>query len=1032
MVSETGAGGTTEVAPGTGTPASGANTSASRNRDNRRSQGGGRGRSSSRGRDRLQRPPSKKFVGKEESLGDEFVYQHTTGREASDQYTSTTDEIIRYTCTKYKNGDDVGSSLADETKMVIALPTAPDAVGVPPTIPVTEMMVWKMEVNLVLQRKASLDSSLKSAYSLIKGQCSKPILEKVEAQANYATVHLEKDPIGLLKLIKGVMFNYNSRKFQSVAIFEVSKLILSVSQTRYMSASEYLEKFRTQLDVLKSAGGEISHHPGMVAAELEKAGVTVGLATDQEKSDASTKAREKYEATVFLLNSDQTKYGRLIQELANDFNKGRDEYPTTLTGAYELMLHDDRHQDTQHQPPGNSGLAFTNIHDGTRIAGTNAQPNPRPDVTCHKCGRVGHFSNKCAEARHIDGTTLCIVLLDASDGQDAGSDVEDVALAIIGDTHEVDDSDDPQAVGFSFFNDGCEYCVSMDEHGDRSGDVAYEAVDDGVDGLNFLNDEAVAKSSTHWSLGPVPKSWILLDNQSTVDVFCSAHLLQNIRESPTSCRISCNAGVVEVRMIGDLPGYPVPVWFNPNGIANILSLYRVTQHCRVQYDSRDNQAAFHVTRSDSSIRHFVPSVTGLHYCETVQNESVLINTVAAKKSNYTIRAYKQAVVARHIQDTIGRPSTRDFVKIVEGGMLRNCPISRADIVAAEDIFGPNLGSLKGKTVRRKGQHVPSLVADVPYHIIKTHRDITLCFDIMFVNKIAFLVTVSRKIRFGTTERILSRHSDVVGQAIIRVLIFYCQRGFRVKECNGDNEFGVLRAALADEQAHLNVTAEDEHVPEVERYIRTIKERTRAVYNTVPFSKIPAMMIVEMLHASNYWLNMFPANDGVSSVQSPRRIMTGQHGDYNLHCQLQFGEYVQVHESHDNSMLSRTTGAIALRPTGNIQGGYYFMSLTTGKRLSRKAWTPLPMPGEVIDRVLALARGNPAGGDLQFGWRDGSPIEDLPDDEDDLHDEDYFPQDNDSDSDDDGSYAPEPHPAGGVGYNDADDDDSIPDLLERQG
>ena len=131
-----------------------------------------------------------------------------------------------------------------------------------------------------------------------------------------------------------------------------------------------------------------------------------------------------------------------------------------------------------------------------------------------------------------------------------------------------------------------------------------------------------------------------------------------------------------------------------------------------------------------------------------------------------------------------------------------------------------------------------------------------------------------------------------------------------------------------------MTSEDEHVPEAERYICTIKERVRAITNTLAFKMMPGVMIVEMVHTSNYWLNMFPANDGVSSTQSPRRIMTGQHSDYKVHGQLQFGEYVQVHESHDNSMASRTTGAIALRPTGNVQGGYYFMSLTSGLRLNR--------------------------------------------------------------------------------------------------
>ena len=43
-------------------------------------------------------------------------------------------------------------------------------------------MVWKMQVNIALQRASQLETNLQSAYALIKGQCSKPILEKVEAQ----------------------------------------------------------------------------------------------------------------------------------------------------------------------------------------------------------------------------------------------------------------------------------------------------------------------------------------------------------------------------------------------------------------------------------------------------------------------------------------------------------------------------------------------------------------------------------------------------------------------------------------------------------------------------------------------------------------------------------------------------------------------------------------------------------------------------------------------------------------------------------
>jgi hypothetical protein len=83
--------------------------------------------------------------------------------------------------------------------------------------------------------------------------------------------------------------------------------------------------------------------------------------------------------------------------------------------------------------------------------------------------------------------------------------------------------------------------------------------------------------------------------------------------------------------------------------------------------------------------------------------------------------------------------------------------------------------------------------------------------------------------------------------------------------------------------------------------------------------------------------------------------------------IEFGAYAQVFEVNDpsNTNKARTTGAIALNPTGNVQGDHYFMSLTTGKRLSRAQWTELPMPDAVIAAVEQRAEAEKTTFDC--GW-----------------------------------------------------------------
>ena len=103
-------------------------------------------------------------------------------------------------------------------------------------------------------------------------------------------------------------------------------------------------------------------------------------------------------------------------------------------------------------------------------------------------------------------------------------------------------------------------------------------------------------------------------------------------------------------------------------------------------------------------------------------------------------------------------------------------------------------------------------------------------------------------------------------------------------------------------------------------------------------------------------NIFaPWKNGISIDMSPATLVTGHlMPDYNL-MRLEFGSYVQVFEDNtpSNTPWARSLGAIALEPTGNVQGDYNFMSLAMGAHLLHHQWTVLPLTYTAIARVHAL-------------------------------------------------------------------------------
>ena len=180
-------------------------------------------------------------------------------------------------------------------------------------------------------------------------------------------------------------------------------------------------------------------------------------------------------------------------------------------------------------------------------------------------------------------------------------------------------------------------------------------------------------------------------------------------------------------------------------------------------------------------------------------------------------------------------------------------------------------------------------------------------------------------------------------------------GSTVQTALMDMEFKKLRDKLPN--VVLNTMTAHEHVGEIKRNIRAVNERVRCTMSILPYTLLPKLMILKLVHFCIMWMNSFSVKSGIVKKWSPREIVSRHKLDVKLHCKVPFGAYCEVHVNPDitNTMKLRTKWGICLRPMGNMQRRYKFLSLLTGKKVTQRSFTEMPITDRVIRRINSLCK-----------------------------------------------------------------------------
>ena len=794
--------------------------------------------------------------------------------------------------------------------------------------------VFKQKIKKYVDRELLLYDNRIKIYAYVWGQCSGGLRAVISGDAEYKEKSDRKDVIWLLRKLKMAVAGLDDKANKYDTVYTALMIVITMRQGETEANDDYLTRFKANWETMMIIGGK--HF--FVSREI--------VGTQFYSNEQAEQSNEALRAMIFIKRSDSKRFGDLKKRLEEANAVKRDEYPKTLADAYDLLVRTQgqirfgmsigKKKFSNKFDKDRSGIQFAQINDDATgdvvlVAGIDGTKNP--NITCWHCNKPGHGRDNCP--------------------------------------------DNPAATrgGRSAARNG------------RRGITNF------MRGFLFSQRNRNRDQKTEERDAAIPSSWILLDTGSTVDVSNNKNHIFDLQPCgrDNSLHILTNGGTIDFTQDAELKLLPLRVHFNSDSMATIVSLATINDldGYYTLMDSRKEKAILVYTpygqvlkfkQCDEGLYYLDTNRADLHIFNHSSNELApysLLQTVSSNKEFLSKNEIEGAENARREQEIIGWPSTSYYKTYISNNLLNNSATTVDDINRAISIHGEPEPLLEGKMTRPKSKSFGKIERiPLPLPIKENYSDIQMHIDFFFVNRIPFLHTKSEKLNFLTVERMKNRTKSAIIGSLTETIRMYKHRGFDVTTMHGDGEFDIEQLKEDIAPTEMIVYGKDQHVPIVERSIRTIKERCRTTTRAAPYNRYTALMTQHLVESRVSWLNKFPSKTSISQTMSPATIVLGlPKPDMNIN-RIPFGSYAMAYTRTRNDMSTRSIPGIALSEA-NEKGGAYFMSLYTGRKIHAFGWKELPIHEDVINRVEQLAEeeNQPTMNDRVplFEWEPGREI-----------------------------------------------------------
>ena len=522
-------------------------------------------------------------------------------------YDSFCEKLGIYVMNELRDGDAIVEATKNPAADIISdfeMNNKPQAVD--STASDVDKEIHKEEIKEYVKDRKLIKSNLKKVYSLMYGNCTESLQTMLRADSEFELKSKTLDHKWLFEKVKTIVSGLDTKVNLRVSLHDVMFNFILLKQQQHETNDAYLTRFKSMIETLKIAGGEhVLISPVLLGKTIENATPT------EIKAE-----KEKFMAVCFMLRSDDARYKTLLDGLKRSANLGRDEYPETLTEAFDLLVRESGEYDTVRP--------LTNRFRGRGGRGGRG----RQSYLFAQQGRGGrgNAGNEASYSRTNDSNSNEIVA-----GTD-GSIFQDVAC-----------------YGCHFHGHYRNMCPYVTKPAVISAHVGYMFSQGG-----YFN---------------IPKSWLLLDTCSTCNVSNNPTLVSNIHNCMPGENLTAytNGGAQSYNKLADLKAFPLEVYFKENSMATIISMKSVTeiQGARVTMDT-ELSTSIHVVLNDGKHFEFVQYRNGLYFFDTNKPFTIskpksdlsdysLLTTVSENKEYFSSQEIKGADLSRKFQEYLFFP-----------------------------------------------------------------------------------------------------------------------------------------------------------------------------------------------------------------------------------------------------------------------------------------------------------------------------------------------------------------------------------------